>query len=276
MPHSGNPLYFKETIPGGWSVEDYVKFQVEHSEKTPRQISDGWHRSLRAIANCEDGCCTQDEIDQANVHHGRWKNKKTADRKYLSQWLEKEEAKKKKAKNINSFHIGSVGTLFAGPVNSVYNTGEGASSSAPVAATMSSGDIPEGLQAVAPAAGEELGAAIVVLKGDIDFQLLLDNFKSTYKKMKTKTLISPGKYLETEVYNTVMGKVVDGFREMSQLFLWVINPDDPIVVEWFPKLLKWIKDMIMPMPAVDPAVIYAISRFSSDHLNLRNQRLALV
>lgn len=129
---------------------------------------------------------------------------------------------------------------------------------------MSSGDIPEGLQAVAPAAGEEeLGAAIVVLKGDIDFQLLLDNFKSTYKKMKTKTLISPGKYLETEVYNTVMGKVVDGFREMSQLFLWVINPDDPIVVEWFPKLLKWIKDMIMPMPAVDPAVIYAISRFSS-------------
>jgi hypothetical protein len=78
MPHPGNPLYFKETIPGDWSVKDYVKFQVERSERTPRQISDGWHRSLRVIADCKDDCCTQDEIDQANVHYGRWKNKKTA------------------------------------------------------------------------------------------------------------------------------------------------------------------------------------------------------
>lgn len=129
---------------------------------------------------------------------------------------------------------------------------------------MSSGDVPEGLQAVAPVAGEEeFSTAIVVPKDDIDFQYLLDNFKSTYEKMETKTLISPGKYLETEVYNTVMEKVAGGFKEMNQLFLWVINPDDPIVVEWFPELLEWIKDMIIPMPAVHPAVIHTISRFSS-------------
>ncbi|KAI5847711.1 hypothetical protein DFP73DRAFT_592560 [Morchella snyderi] len=262
MPHPRNPVYFKETIPGDWSVKDYVKFQVEHSEKkTSRQISDGWHRSLRAIADCKDDCCTQDEIDQANVHYGRWKNKKTADRKYLSQWLAEQEAKKK-AKSTNSFHIGSVGTLFAGPVNSVYSNGAEASS-APAAATVSSGNVPEGLQAVTPAAAEEeISAAIVVPKDDIDFQYLLSSFKSTYDQMKTKTLISPGKYLETEVYNTVIEKVAGGFKEMNQLFLWVINPDDAIIVDWFPELLEWIKEMIMPMPAVRSSVIYAISGFS--------------
>lgn len=128
---------------------------------------------------------------------------------------------------------------------------------------MSSGDVPEGLQTVAPAAGEEeIGAAIAVPKDNIDFHYLLNSFKSTYEKMGTKTLISPGKYLETEVYNTVIEKVAGGFKEMNQLFLWVINPDDPIVVDWFPELLGWIKDEIMPMPAVHPSVIYAISGFS--------------
>lgn len=73
MPHHGNPVYFKETSPFDWGVKGYVKFQLVHGERTPRQIQDGWPRSLRVITKCKNGCCSQDEIDQANVHYGRWK-----------------------------------------------------------------------------------------------------------------------------------------------------------------------------------------------------------
>lgn len=75
MPHHGNPVYFKETSPFDWGVKGYVKFQLVHGERTPRQIQDGWPRSLRVIIKCKNSCCSQDEIDQANVHYGRWKTK---------------------------------------------------------------------------------------------------------------------------------------------------------------------------------------------------------
>lgn len=98
---------------------------------------------------------------------------------------------------------------------------------------------------------------------DFNFQQLLHNFKIIYKQMTHKTLLSFGRYLETEIYNRVMEEVAAGFKEMNQVFLWVIDLSDPIMELWFGvEMLKEIQNRVLPLPKVHPSVITSISRFT--------------
>lgn len=97
---------------------------------------------------------------------------------------------------------------------------------------------------------------------DFNFQQLLHNFKTIYEQMTHKTLLSFGRYLETEIYNRVMEEVAIGFREMNQVFLWVIDLSDPIMGLWFGvEMLEEIQNRVLPLPKVHPSVIKSISRF---------------
>lgn len=97
---------------------------------------------------------------------------------------------------------------------------------------------------------------------DFNFQQLLYSFKTTYEQMTHKTLIGFGRYLETEIYNGVMKQVAIGFKEMNQVFLWVIDLNDPIMGCWFgDELLQDIQNRVLPLPKVHPSVITSISGF---------------
>lgn len=97
---------------------------------------------------------------------------------------------------------------------------------------------------------------------DFSFQQLLHNFKTIYEQMTHKTLLSFGRYLETEIYNRVMEKVSIGFKEMNQVFLWVIDLSDPIMELWFGvEMLEEIQNRVLPLPKVHPSVITSISKF---------------
>lgn len=97
---------------------------------------------------------------------------------------------------------------------------------------------------------------------DFNFQQLLYSFKTTYEQMTHKTLLSFGRYLETEIYNGVMKQVAIGFKEMNQVFLWVIDLNDPIMECWFgDELLQDIQNRVLPLPKVHPSVITSISGF---------------
>lgn len=97
---------------------------------------------------------------------------------------------------------------------------------------------------------------------DFNFQQLLHSFTTIYKRMTQKILISVGLYLETEIYNSVMKQVAGGFKEMNQVFLWVIDFNDPVIKDWFDdELLQEIRDRVLPLPKVHPSVIKSISGF---------------
>lgn len=97
---------------------------------------------------------------------------------------------------------------------------------------------------------------------DFNFQQLLRSFKTTYQQMTNKTLIGVECYLETEVYDGVMAQVAGGFKEMNQVFLWVIDLNDPMIERWFSdELLEEIRDRVLPLPKVHPSVIKSISGF---------------
>lgn len=80
--------------------------------------------------------------------------------------------------------------------------------------------------------------------------------------MTQKTLLSSGKYLETEIYDGVMEQVTSGFKEPNQIFLWVIDLNDPITKCWFSdEISQEIRDRVLPLPKVHPSVITSISGF---------------
>lgn len=97
---------------------------------------------------------------------------------------------------------------------------------------------------------------------DFNFQQLLRSFKTIYQQMINKTLIGVGRYLETEIYNSVMKLVAGGFKEMNQVFLWVIDLNDPMIECWFDdEVLQEIRDRVLPLPKAHPSVIKSISGF---------------
>lgn len=105
-------------------------------------------------------------------------------------------------------------------------------------------------------------AATNTSNDDFDFQQLLHSFKTIYEQMTQKILISVGRYLETEIYNSVMEQVAGGFKEMNQVFLWVIDLNDPMMECWFgDEVLQEIRDRVLPLPKVHPSVIKSISGF---------------
>lgn len=97
---------------------------------------------------------------------------------------------------------------------------------------------------------------------DFNFQQLLHSFQTIYERMTQKILISVGRYLETEIYSSVMKQVAGGFKEMNQVFLWVIDLNDPLIKCWLgDELLQEIRDRVLPLPKVHPSVIKSISGF---------------
>lgn len=97
---------------------------------------------------------------------------------------------------------------------------------------------------------------------DFNFQQLLRSFKTTYQQMTNKTLIGVERCLETEIYNGVMKQVAGGFKEMNQVFLWVIDLNDPMIEHWFgDEVLQDIRDRVLPLPKAHPSVIKSISGF---------------
>lgn len=59
-----------------------------------------------------------------------------------------------------------------------------------------------------------------------------------------------------------MEQVASGFKETNQVFLWVVDLNDPIIKCWFgDEVLQEIRDRVLPLPKIHPSVIMSISGF---------------